>query len=100
MIYEQKGENDKYPKEIKIWKIGEKIPEWLSDSAKVLFIDGNGNITLDTIDNNTGGYEIKSSSGDTLVSLKKKSDIVCFGNSKIFGLSEKQFNLIYNNTNE
>ena len=40
MTYKQRGRNDKYPAKIEVWRIGEKVPEWLSDRAKVKFIDG------------------------------------------------------------
>lgn len=96
MIYRQRGENKNYPELVEIWSIGNSIPEWLSDNAKVSFIDGNGNITLDTLENNTGGYQIKSSAGsETLVNVKRKSDLVCYGDNRIFSLSPQQFNLIY-----
>ena len=97
--YKQKGENSKYPKEIKVWNVGDEIPEWLSDKAKVKFVDGEGNITLETNDTTTGGLEIWDSTGTSiLVRLESKEDNVCIDlNEKgaIFSLTKKQTNLLY-----
>ena len=59
MTYKQRGKNNKYPAKIEVWRIGEKVPEWLSDRAKVKFIDGEGNVTLDRRDRGDGSYEIR-----------------------------------------
>lgn len=93
--YKQRGLNKKYPKEIHTWKIGEKVPEWLSDRAKVKFIDGEGNVTLDRRDGGDG-YEIISSDGiHPLVTVKERMGVVCFGDNKIFSLKERQLELLY-----
>ena len=98
-IYRQYGNNSNYPEEIETWRWGDKIPEWISDKAKVTFIDGDGNITLETRETNTGGIEISNSSGtDILLKLGSKSDIVCkniVGDSDIFVLSPIQLKLLY-----
>lgn len=96
-LYKQLGGNEKYPKQIQIWRLGEQIPEWLSDSAKVKFIDGEGNKTL-AINNLENGYEIIDSSGNfVLVKTKTNDSLVCFGENKIFSLTKKQFDLLYEN---
>lgn len=98
--FKQKGENKKYPNEIIAWIVGDKIPEWLSDKAKVKFVDGEGNITLETNETTTGGLEIKDSTGTSiLVRLESKSDYVCIdkeNKGSIFTLTKKQINLLYN----
>lgn len=79
MKYRQKGYNCLWPWEIETWKMGEKVPEWLSDIALVEFIDGEGNITLRTRSINNGGYEILQAGIDkaiTLVRVNKKEDFV------------------------
>lgn len=94
----QRGENKKYPNQIITWKLGEKIPEWLSDRAKVKFIDGEGNITLDWLETSTGGFNIQDSSGlNTLVEMKTKDSILCYSESenKLFSLTPVQFELLY-----
>lgn len=97
--YIQSGYNDKYPWKITTWKWGDSIPDWLSDRAKVSFIDGNGNLTLETHETSSGGIEIVSSSGSgILVKLVSKKDYVCIENSEegnIFTLTETQLNLLY-----
>ncbi len=97
--YKQYGYNSKYPNKIEIWRWGEKVPEWISDKAKVTFIDGEGNITLESRDINTGGVEIMSSSGtDVFIKLESKSDIVCKDtedSNNIIVLSPIQLNLLY-----
>lgn len=92
----QRGYNDKYPETIEAWRLNEKIPEWLSDRAKITFIDGSGNVTLDKTDDPDGGYAIKDASGTReLVRTKSKDDYVCFGNNKVFSLSRKQLEILY-----
>ena len=93
----QRGENPKYPEEIVYWRVGMKVPEWLSDQARVKFIDGEGNITLEKRDRVEGGYEILGSDGiSILVRTKGMGDYICFdGRSRIFSLTEKQMELLY-----
>lgn len=98
MIYVQFGKNDAWPREIEVWKLGDPIPEWLSDQGKVSFVDGDGNITLETHETSSGGFEIVASGGTgTLVMMKDKKDYVAIGkeNNKIFSLSDIQLNLLY-----
>lgn len=96
-IYTQSGYNEAYPQEIETWKWGDDIPDWLSDRAKVNFVDGEGNITLETHETSSGGIEIIDSGGSgTLVKLRSKKDYVCNGDNKIFPLTETQLNLLYN----
>lgn len=96
--YVQYGFNPSWPLEIETWSYGEKVPEWLSDEAKVLFIDGSGNITLETRELNTGGFEIMKSSGsEVLVKLINKTDLVAYDlkTSRIFPITKKQLELLY-----
>lgn len=100
MSMKQKGKNNKFPKEIETWRLGETIPEWLSDIAKVKFVDGSGNLTLDITETNTGGYEIKSSDGTRiLVGCEDKEDYICIGldkdNREIFSLNPIALGLLY-----
>lgn len=100
MIYTQLGHNDKYPEKIYTWKLGEAVPDWLSDKAKINFIDGDGNLTLDTHETSSGGFEIINSGGTgTLVTLRSKKDYVCVGVKKeediIFPLTQTQLELLY-----
>ena len=101
-VYIQSGSNPDFPRRIKIWKLGDPVPEWLSDKAKVIFLDGDGNITLDIIDTNSGGVSIKSSNGiDVLVNLNRKSDYVCsaLDEDRIFSLNPIQLKLLYKSLN-
>ena len=92
----QRGYNSKYPSEIKTWRLGEKGPEWLSDVAKIKFIDGEGNVTIERRELNTGGYEIIGSDGvSILVKTSSASDYVCLGDNHIFTLSEIQLKILY-----
>ena len=95
--YIQSGKNDAWPEEIEVWKLGDPIPEWLSDQGKVSFIDGEGNITLETHETSSGGLEIVASGGTgTLVIMKDKKDYVAHGgDGRIFSLSDIQLNLLY-----
>ena len=97
MTYIQAGRNDKYPKTIETWRFGEQpIPEWFSDVCKVIFIDALGNKTLGYRETNTGGIEFIGTEGTKIIlSLKNKKDYVCYGDRRIFALSETQLNLLY-----
>ena len=96
MTYKQRGRNDKYPAKIEVWRIGEKVPEWLSDRAKVKFIDGEGNVTLDRRDRGDGSYEIVSAAGvQNLVIVSERTGAVCFGDGRIFSLRERQLEILY-----
>lgn len=107
IIFTQTGYNSDYPKKIITWRFGEKVPEWISDNAKVIFIDGEGNITLDIVETSSGGIEILSSDGSKIfLKLKSKLDYVCkkvnsnkdidYSTKEIFSLTPKQFELLYN----
>lgn len=99
MKFKQSGYNSKYPEIIETWRLGESIPDWLSDRAKVNFMDGDGNLTLDINETSSGGIEIINSGGTgTLVLLKSKKDYVCRGegDSRIFSLTRTQLDLLYN----
>lgn len=99
--YVQRGWNEKYPAKIITWKLGQPVPEWLSDLAKIAAIDANTNrVYLQTRDNNQGGYELLTSSGNSkLVTTKSRSDVICKDISRkiggIFSLTPIQFRLLY-----
>ena len=96
MRYRQRGRNSKYPDEVEVWKLGEKVPEWLSDRAKVRFIDGEGNVTLDRRDRGDGSYEIIEAAGiQTLVTVTERTGFVCFGEGRVFSLRERQLEILY-----
>jgi hypothetical protein len=93
----QRGMNDIYPDEIETWKLGDKIPEWLSDKAQVIFIDGEGNLTLNIRDLNSGGKEIIGSDGKSiLVKMETPKSLVCYSPRRpIFSLRQEQIDLLY-----
>lgn len=93
----QKGKNEKYPREIYTWGLGEEVPSWLSDNAQVKFIDGDGNITLGMNKLTTGGREIIRADGKgILVRLVTGDSRVCYTPGKpIFTLKPKQLELLY-----
>ena len=95
----QRGRNNKYPKKIETWKIGDDVPEWLSDRAKVELVDlGSGKKTIKTNEFTNGGIEVVAADGrNSLVKTTSKTDLICFGDGKIFSLTEKQLNLLYKN---
>ena len=95
-MYKQRGENNLFPNTINTWVRGDKVPEWLSDIAKVNFIDAEGNKYLEMSDISAGGYEIKESSGvNALVRASGRDSIICFGDGKIFSLTPKQLSILY-----
>lgn len=98
MIMIQRGRNDKYPKTIDTWRKTDKIaPEWLTDLAKIELVDlGSGAKKIKMNDLTSGGVEIIAADGkNTLVKTQGESDYVCFGDNKLFPLTEVQLNLLY-----
>lgn len=98
--YIQSGKNLSYPEKIEVWEYGVgSVPDWISDKSKVTFIDGIGNVTIETHDTNTGGVEIIDSTGiSPLVKLESKTDLICraLGDEvHIFVLNRIQLNLLY-----
>lgn len=95
--YKQVGWNDSFPEIVQTWCYGDPVPEWLSDRAKVKFIDASGNITLDYRETSAGGIEVIDTSGQgSLAILGSRSDILCYGGgSRIFPLRPVQFELLY-----
>ena len=94
--YKQRGENPKYPEEIEVWRKGDSVPGWLSDRAKVKFLDGEGNITLERRNLADGGYEILDSSGlSVLARTTGQGDYICWGEDKIFVLTPRQLEILY-----
>lgn len=95
-MIQQIGENKKYPQKALIWEYGMKIPEWLSDRAKVKFLDGEGNITLETSKSNTGSIDILDCSGKILVTMKDITSVLIFDKTYgIISLTRKQLDLLY-----
>lgn len=92
----QLGRNDKYPKEIETWKLDDPdIPSWLSDRCNIKGLDENGDPIIDIRENGEGYEIITAGTNQVLVRTNGKSDIICFGNNKVFALTEKQLNLLY-----
>jgi len=95
----QRGRNSKYPSKIEVWREGDLVPEWLSDRARVESVDlGSGEKILKINKLSSGGIEIISSDWtNTLIKTSGEGDYVCFGDNRIFSLSEIQLNLLYKN---
>ena len=97
----QKGRNSKYPAQIETWQLGELVPDWLSDVARIKGLDGSGNKILDLQKTNAGGYTLKAAGENIiLVSAKTMNDYVCYGKNEsghyyMFTLTSSQFNLLY-----
>lgn len=84
-IYRQKGFNILWPWEIEVWRLGQPIPEWLGDRARIKWIDGEGNLTLDIEYTSTGGFNIKAAGigQEDLVKAKEKSWFVYIPSSTL-----------------
>lgn len=92
----QRGRNEKYPDEIKTWRLGEPVPSWLSDVARVKEIKDDGSVVIDLrIADNDNGFEIIDPENRILVKTKSNSDFICYGDRKIFTINENQLNLLY-----
>ena len=93
----QRGRNDKYPEKIETWKKGQRVPEWLSDRAKIELVDlGNEDKILKMTNLSSGGYELYDASGkNVLTRVPEENGYVCFGDSKIFSLSQRELELLY-----
>lgn len=92
----QRGRNNLYPESIEAWKPGMRVPEWLSDRAKVELVDlGNADKVLKMVELSSGGFEIPDSSGKSILVRVPKDGYVCFGDNRIFGLSQRELDLLY-----
>lgn len=97
----QRGRNNKYPKIIETWKLGESVPEWLSDRSKVELVDlGNEDKKLKTTPLSSGGYEIYDASGKNVLTRVPDNGLVCFGDNYIFSLSSDEIELLYEEENK
>lgn len=95
-MWTQRGRNSLYPETIETWKQGERVPEWLSDRAKVELVDlGNADKKLKTSLLSSGGYEIYEASGKSVLVRVPEDGYVCFGDNRVFGLSQKELDLLY-----
>ena len=98
MRYKQSGRNDKYPEFIDTWRYGEKVPDWLSDISKVRLVLGDGSIVLDIREFGEDSFEIiRSDSNNVLISVKSKSNYVCYSKEtrQLFSLRPVQLDLLY-----
>lgn len=97
-MYKQKGRNSKYPETIETWSIGQPVPEWLSDRAKVNGMYSEGQCTLEIRKTTSGGYELLDSGGQyTLVRVDTLNGVVCkdISSEKIISLRPEQLRLLY-----
>lgn len=99
MIFIQCGRNEKYPEQIETWKRGEELPSWISDNCKIIRIEGTSLIP-EIRGVLGGGFEIVRETGQALVSTKSDDDYVCFGNGRIFSLTERQLKFLYKEKEE
>ena len=91
-----RGLNNKYPAEIQVYLPGQdEVPQWLSDKAKILKLSDTGRPELDMTPTNTGGYQIKSADGSGILVTTQEGGYVCFGDGRIFSLTQRQLGLLY-----
>lgn len=95
IVFTQSGRNELYPREIEVWKKGDLLPEWISDNCKILSVTEKGELIPDIRPNSRGGFDILDINNHAIVSTSSEDDYVCYGESKIFSLSELQINLLY-----
>lgn len=97
MIYIQCGRNDRYPKEIETWRynIDDSLPEWISDNCKIGKVDEFGKLHPTVRNGSKGGYEILNEHGTALITTHNDTDYICYGEKKLFVLTEKQLRLLY-----
>lgn len=103
MLLKQSGENKNYPEICDAWKMGEPIPEWLSDSARVKEIKEDGTVVLSTSTTSSGGVMILGHQGptDILVTLKsEESWIIHSKTHKLISLTDLQLRLLYDYPSE
>lgn len=94
MIFIQSGRNEKYPNQIETWRRGEILPSWISDNCKIIAMEGT-RLIPEYRGVSGGGFEIVRENGTALVSTKSDRDFVCYGDGKIFSLSQTQLGLLY-----
>ena len=95
----QRGYNPDWPDlipENNTWRLGEEIPEWLSDRAHVSILSGDGVKNIGPRETSSGGIEIIDSGKiGTLVTLAKKDWIVIFKDGIVKSLSPEAMKILY-----
>lgn len=94
----QWGHNPNFPEIAETWRFGEKVPEWLSDQAKIAGFDSTGGLLLETYtDQGTGKIHIKDTYRPTdLIVLDSKDHFVIYGKGfPLKVLSPEQIDMIY-----
>ena len=98
MKYKQRGEYNKYPKEIEegnLWRFDEDPPQWLIDQGKIIKITEDGKYIFDTSLDSNGGHIFKSQRGGALAVLPKNGYLLYSKEKGIIGITEKQLYLLY-----
>lgn len=93
----QTGFNPNFPLEAETWKPGEKVPEWLSDRAKISGFDGEGNIMLDIKTDERGRIHIRDTYRPIdLVTLENSESIIIYGEGfSLKVLNQEQIDFLY-----
>lgn len=87
----QSGENPDYPREIYFWKYQENFPDWISDNFMISKIEDSKKILKTSV----------RGDGVVLYPLQyspivlKSGDYVIWDGTKISSITEKRFNLLY-----
>lgn len=97
-IHTQKGWNDAYPEKVEVWCLGiYPVPDWIVSNCKISSLTGDGDPVPEFRRNDNGGYELISSANQSIVFVRtnKMDDFICYGDNKVFSLTRKQFDLLY-----
>lgn len=97
--YQQSGFNPEYPVEILKWKWNPagNIPEWVSDNFQISSISEDGKKNLKISPRTNGDIELTTVFGGSVI-LPRGQGIIIWDKGNVFkGLTEKQFNFLYEN---
>lgn len=96
----QTGRNPKFPEKAVFWEVSEKnIPSWISDNLMIeaIYLDSDQieQKKLKCQKSNTGDRIFYSVVGNKPISVPGDPGILIWDGKQFYGLSQKQFNLLY-----
>lgn len=96
----QWGFNPDYPDPAETWKPGEKVPEWLSDNAKVAGFNSDGSIMLDTYTDKEGKVHIRDTYRPIDLVVIPMEHLLVYGNGLMKVISPEQLEFLYETPEE
>lgn len=92
---EQWGYNPDFPIIAETWELGDPVPAWLSDHAKVAGFNSDGSILLDTYTDREGNLHIRDTYRPIDLVVIPKNHKLIYGEGIMKVISQKQLDFLY-----